>query len=269
MKADTHYYEIGGWPVAITFCESYKDKVDDLLPSYAQFEIQSLEEKPLLSMYVEDSLEIECDDYITSIGIFKSENGNVIVDRRKSGGFQIQILNVKGVKCALLQTSYDFSECHCCMYGTESERLQGIKSALMISYAFAGSLHDTLMFHASAVMHEGSGYMFIAPSGTGKSTHSQNWIRMIPGTKLLNDDTPIVRLTNRQVRIYGSPWSGKTPCYRNICVPLKGVARIERATENRIIKKEGVDAFASLLIACAIMKREKTAESDEPPPSSR
>ena len=144
------------------------------------------------------------------------------------------------------------------MYGTESERLQGIKSALMISYAFAGSLHDTLMFHASAVMHEGSGYMFIAPSGTGKSTHSQNWIRMIPGTKLLNDDTPIVRLTNRQVRIYGSPWSGKTPCYRNICVPLKGVARIERATENRIIKKEGVDAFASLLIACAIMKREKS-----------
>ena len=60
-------------------------------------------------------------------------------------------------------------------------------------------------------------------SGTGKSTHSRLWLENVPGATLLNDDNPIVRLTLVGAIVYGSPWSGKTPCYKNESAPLAGV----------------------------------------------
>ena len=57
--------------------------------------------------------------------------------------------------------------------------------------------------------------MLLGKSGTGKSTHSRLWLKYIPDTKLLNDDNPAVRIMdNNTIMIYGTPWSGKTPCYK-------------------------------------------------------
>jgi hypothetical protein len=79
-------------------------------------------------------------------------------------------------------------------------------------------------------------------------------MKHIEGAQLMNDDNPIVRIIAGQPRIYGSPWSGKTPCYRNIEAPLGAVTRIERATRNSIERQPPVLAFASLLPACSTMK---------------
>ena len=45
------------------------------------------------------------------------------------------------------------------------------------SAAFCRELigHGRLFLHASAVVHEGAAYLFSAPSGTGKSTHTALW----------------------------------------------------------------------------------------------
>ena len=85
------------------------------------------------------------------------------------------------------------------------------------------------------VIQAGNGYAFLGKSGTGKSTHSQLWLRYLEGYELLNDDHPIIRLVNDEVIIYGSPWSGKTPCYKNKQARLKAVVRLEQASENKII----------------------------------
>ncbi len=137
----------------------------------------------------------------------------------------------------------------------------GLNNALMLVYAFAGSYRQTLLIHASATMiphpadgDEPLGFPFIANSGTGKSTHTSLWLRHFEDVELLNDDNPVLRIIDGTAYIYGSPWSGKTPCYRNRRARLAAVTRIERAPANSIERLKPVPAFASLLPACSSMK---------------
>lgn len=89
--------------------------------------------------------------------------------------------------------------------------------------------------HSSVTMHGGKGYLFLGKSGTGKSTHSQLWIKNIENCELLNDDHPALRVeADGSVRVYGTPWSGKTPCYRNLNVPIGAIVDLHQAKENAI-----------------------------------
>ena len=118
-----------------------------------------------------------------------------------------------------------------------------IDNALMVLYALATADRQTALFHAAVVSYEGKGYMFLGPSGTGKSTHASLWLRYIEGTTLVNDDNPVVR----DGVVYGSPWSGKTPCYRNVHYPLGGIVVLSQAPYNRIQRLSGLHAYAALV----------------------
>ena len=126
---------------------------------------------------------------------------------------------------------------------------------LMITFGQSAVLHQTCLIHASAVENDRQGYLFLGRSGMGKSTHSALWMRYVEGTALLNDDNPAIRLEkDGRVYVYGTPWSGKTPCYRNRKVPLKAMVRLEQASSNRFTWKEGVDALITLLPSCLSMR---------------
>ena len=166
-----------------------------------------------------------------------------------------------GNDCCLLIADSRFSHCQCALHGEWTMRSFGLNNALMLVYAFAGSYRQTLLIHASATMiphpadgGEPLGFPFIANSGTGKSTHTSLWLRHIEDVELLNDDNPVLRIIDGTTYIYGSPWSGKTPCYRNRRARLAAVTRIERAPANSIERLKPVPAFASLLPACSSMK---------------
>ena len=87
--------------------------------------------------------------------------------------------------------------------------------------------------HSSAVVCDGKAYLFTAPSGTGKSTHTEKWIRLF-GARYLNDDKPIIRLVDGQWIAYGTPWSGKHDLSSNEGVPLGGIACLRRGEKNEI-----------------------------------
>ena len=121
-------------------------------------------------------------------------------------------------------------------------------NALMVLYALATAQKGTALFHAAVVSHEGKGYMFLGPSGTGKSTHAGLWLRHVEGAALVNDDNPVVRIgEDGCAMVYGSPWSGKTPCYRNVGYPLGGVVTLSQAPYNRIRRLSGIHAYAALV----------------------
>jgi hypothetical protein len=191
------------------------------------------------------------------IGDFDSGNGKIIIDRLPGDNYQFIIKNNAGHDCSMLQANHDFTDCHCALNGNFGMRCYGLNNALMLAYAFAGCWHDTLMVHASLVRHNGYGYAFIAKSGTGKSTQVSSWLRYIPGCDLMNDDNPIIRIIDGNPYVYGSPWSGKTPCYRQVKAPLGAVTRINRAEENSIEQLKPVEAFASFLPSCSAMKWDK------------
>ena len=120
-----------------------------------------------------------------------------------------------------------------------------IDNAAMLMFAFSTAGLDTLEMHSSVIVNSGKAYMFLAESGTGKSTHSRMWLENIPGSELLNDDNPVVRVTgDGAVTVYGSPWSGKTPCYRNASAPLGAMVQIRRCPRNGITPLSVAEAYA-------------------------
>lgn len=129
-----------------------------------------------------------------------------------------------------------------------------LSNAMMLLYTFCTSAYDTLMVHASVIAHDGGAYMFLGRSGTGKSTHSRLWLEHIQDTCLLNDDNPVVRFIDGETIIYGTPWSGKTPCYKNESMPLKAVVRLSQAPYNKISRLAPLQSFASLMPACSCMR---------------
>ncbi|KUY16978.1 hypothetical protein BAZ12_20000 [Elizabethkingia miricola] len=126
---------------------------------------------------------------------------------------------------------------------------------LMVAFGQAMLKYNTVLFHASVIEKDGSGYAFLGKSGTGKSTHSRLWLKYISDTKLLNDDNPAVRIMeDESIMIYGTPWSGKTPCYRNVGVLLEGLVRLRQAPENQWKKVSGKEALLSVLPSCTAIR---------------
>lgn len=106
-----------------------------------------------------------------------------------------------------------------------------------------------LMLHASAVVYEGQAYLFSAPSGTGKSTHTGLWKQVFGSENvyILNDDKPALRLTADGWYAYGTPFSGKVNLSRNVGVPLKGICFLERGSYNEIARLPEKEAIQNLM----------------------
>lgn len=127
-------------------------------------------------------------------------------------------------------------------------RKLAIDNALMILFALSTANQGVALFHSSTVSFGDKAYMFLGVSGTGKSTHSSLWLKYIEGTELLNDDNPVVRVfDDGDAVVYGSPWSGKTPCYRNLSYPLGGIVLLSQAPYNKIHRLEGIRAYVALV----------------------
>lgn len=107
---------------------------------------------------------------------------------------------------------------------------------------------DTLLFHGSVVSVDGQAYLFTAVSGTGKSTHTRLW-RQRFGERcvMVNDDKPLLRVTEDGVLACGTPWDGKHRLSNNIMVPLKGLVILERGAHNEIVPISASEAFPVLL----------------------
>ena len=108
--------------------------------------------------------------------------------------------------------------------------------------------YDAVLFHGSCVAVDGWAYLFTARSGTGKSTHTRLW-RELLGERavMVNDDKPLLRLTQEGARVYGTPWNGKHRLSRNIAVPLKALCILTRAKENHIEAIGAEEAYPMLL----------------------
>ena len=105
-----------------------------------------------------------------------------------------------------------------------------------------------MLLHASAVVVDGEAYLFSAPSSTGKSTHTGLWLEHFGDRAyILNDDKPAIRIVDGKCYAYGTPFSGKFDLSRNARVPIKGIAVVERAQTNSIVRLSEREAIYALL----------------------
>ena len=108
--------------------------------------------------------------------------------------------------------------------------------------------YDTMLMHGSAVAVDGEAYLFTAKSGTGKSTHTRLW-RELLGSRavMVNDDKPMLRLTDTGVLVCGTPYNGKHRLGENLSVPLKAVCILSRGAENTICPITAREGYPVLL----------------------
>lgn len=111
--------------------------------------------------------------------------------------------------------------------------------------------YGAMLFHGSAVAVDGAAYLFTAPSGIGKSTHTRLW-RQHFGDKavMINDDKPLLRFDGNNVSVCGSPWRGKHRLGTNTIAPLKGLCLLTRDVSNSIVPVSAAEAFPALLKQC-------------------
>lgn len=246
-----HYYTVANHTFAV---ELLKGDVGITFPSYIPFSSESAEEL-LFTLTIDDTF-------------YPSEKGELIGDfdcgaadfgvyRLADGTYQMLISLPGGDYCGLLQASPDFKVATIATRGDDASRSFAANNALMLMYAFASAEMATLLVHASVIKRGERGYLFLGKSGTGKSTHSSLWLKYVEGSELLNDDNPVVRIIDREARVYGSPWSGKTPCYKNESARIGAFVQIKQEPENHIRRNQALQAFAVLLPSMSTMKWDK------------
>jgi len=106
--------------------------------------------------------------------------------------------------------------------------------------------HGGFQLHSSAVLLEGKAYLFSAPSGTGKSTHTEKWCRLY-GAAYLNDDKPALRRGEDGWTAYGTPWSGKHDLSMPRSAPLGSVAFLRQGEANEICRLEPAEGVEMLI----------------------
>ena len=251
-----YYYTVARHTFAIEMSDG---EMGIAMPSYEPFAVDDAEDL-LFKLTVDDTF-------------YPSEKGELIGDfdcgaadfgvyRLPDGSYQMLISPPGGDYCGLLQASSDFSVATIATRGEDSLRTFAVNNALMLMYAFASAGKGTLLVHASVIKSNGKGFLFLGKSGTGKSTHSSLWLKHIEGSELLNDDNPVVRIEGDGAVVYGSPWSGKTPCYKNDSARIGAFVQIKQAPENCIKRNLPLQAFAVLLPSMSAMKWDKRIYGD-------
>ncbi|MBO7457497.1 MAG: hypothetical protein J6T71_06725 [Paludibacteraceae bacterium] len=239
----TNYYCVANHFFAI----EAEDPIFPLLSNYLPFQTDELGQTQVFIIHVTSSPLVSpegwahvhtdtSDDDMPRIEMYRSE---------KEWLFLLSMAKDSEIICSL-RCSSDWSEVRVAM-APGCERF-AVDNAAMLVYAFRTTALNTLLFHSSTVVRKGKGYLFLGHSGTGKSTHSRQWLKAFPDALLLNDDNPVVRLLpDGEIRVYGSPWSGKTACYVNDSAPVGALVQLAQAPENKIERLRMAQAYPYIL----------------------
>lgn len=93
--------------------------------------------------------------------------------------------------------------------------------------------YQGLLLHSSFIRWNSQGLLFSAPSGTGKSTQADLWVKY-EGAEIINGDRAGLRKLDKGWTAYGLPYAGSSGVYRNESAPVKSIIVLRQAKENRI-----------------------------------
>jgi hypothetical protein len=233
----------------------YPEKLAGLLPGFVHFHDSSHDKEPLIQLSGEfESKEPELLSanienkiihtfYLEEDSCKFSKNGNkyfFTIEEKGGGGsieFAMEIGSPK-VKCRLIP---DFENGR-----TILPNPFHLKFSLWMALAFTGIPQKFSALHSSVIIFNNSAVLFLGESGTGKSTHTRLWLNHIAGSRLLNDDSPILSIDEGVTSVHGSPWSGKGQIYINESYPVKAIVRIRQHPFNKLQKLNTLESFGAL-----------------------
>ena len=119
---------------------------------------------------------------------------------------------------------------------------------------------NKFLMHGALVAWKRAGYIFTAPSGTGKTTHVRLWKKYLGSdAEIINGDKPILEVKEDEIVAYGTPWAGKERLQKNTCVPVRGICFLRQSEINTIHKLSKKEALLLLLPQINIMSDSQKA----------
>ena len=247
---NTRYYCVADHLMTITA----PDKAFEVLSNYAPFEIPEPTGEILLHISLSEEERPSSDSW-EHVYTDRSDEDMPRIEmyrREEEWLLCVSVYRDAPIDCAM-RCSVDWHEVT--LYPNPENFRFAVDNAAMLTFAFATADRQTLLFHSSVTVREGKAYMFLGHSGTGKSTHSRQWLTAFEDAWLLNDDNPAVRLMeNGEVWVYGTPWSGKTPCYKNEKAPVQALVQLAQAPENKMARLRMTQAYPYILASVSGLK---------------
>lgn len=231
------YYNIAGHILEISGEEPGE------IPGFSPFLLESgFSGKPLVSVSLGQKLSLTKGELLYRFTIregtcrFMKDNGDYIVHWSQSGGpDRLMVIQRNEDKFIVLSDMNQDTDIHI------------LRFSLWIAFGIAALYGRTVAVHASSVIHNERSVLFLGESGTGKSTQSRLWREYISDTELLNDDSPFIRVHRDGTPfVWGSPWSGKTPCYKDKHAPAAALVRLRQSSSNSVRPLRTVEAVGAL-----------------------
>lgn len=251
-----YYFRVAGLLFSIAIPDGWD--VETILPSFHPFRCKTCSEEKAIFRVLATTQSFADDGKRTEL--LEDSPNDIGRTRlfRSSDGYCVEINNditQNGLVHTMITDSHFKSAT---AYIRPEDLSMGAVLSSMVRFLFAQAVleHDGVFVHASCVSMEGKSYLFLGKSGTGKSTHARQWLQAFPDCRLLNDDNPALRIEDGKVMVYGTPWSGKTSCYKNEGYPVAGIARLRQAKTNSFSLLEGPEIFAALLPSCSAIRQD-------------
>jgi len=249
-------YRIAGLVLEISLPESLQST--GLMPSFEPFQVDEPAAVPVCVVEVTgDPLFFEEKDakLLSDVSAVWTERFRFY---ERGDCYLTSITTATEARVFFMKSSKDFSSSVVYMPLDEQQAGNVLSWLIMVAFGQVCLKYQAILIHASVVEYGGKGIAFLGKSGTGKSTHSRLWLEHIEGATLLNDDNPAVRIeADGWTYIYGTPWSGKTPCYKNRKVKLNGFVRLKQAPFNQFSVKHGMEALVCVLPSCTAIRWNK------------
>lgn len=252
QQPETTYYRIAGLLVEVQDFTGMD--MGRALPSFTDFRASLKGAEVMVSLRIEqypESLELPARKILSDVSVIWHENFRF---EENENYYFTSILGRDGASWIMLSHK-DFQNSTIYLRSEELYSTTKLSWLIMVAFGQACLAHRALLIHASVVENGRDAIAFLGKSGTGKSTHASLWLENLPDFTLLNDDNPAIRImSDSSVLIYGTPWSGKTHCYRNTDRLLQSIIRLEQASENEISDRKGLLALTTLLPSASAIR---------------
>lgn len=103
--------------------------------------------------------------------------------------------------------------------------------AMRICFFYFAGKNKMVVLHSSSILYRDKIWLFSAPSGYGKSTHTDLWNRFVQ-TPVINGDLNLISATKSGAVVHGIPWCGTSGFYDTHTYPLGGIVFLEQNKEN-------------------------------------
>ena len=250
MKTMTQYYRVAEHVFAI----EAQPELFNQLTNYDPFVIDQTGDAPVFTIHVNDDKLPSAEGWEHVYTDTSDDDMPRIEMYRQQEEWLFRVsVSRDGEIVSAMRCSADWTDVQ--LYMDAAYMRFAVDNAAMLVYAFATAGHKTLLFHSSVTVKDGKGFMFLGHSGTGKSTHSRQWLAAFEDAWLLNDDNPAVRIMeDGKVYVYGTPWSGKTPCYKSAEAPVGALVQLAQAPENKITLLRMTQAYPYILASVSGLK---------------